>query len=124
MKVFVHQDIHFISILCVYPSGYLFQQYDDRVVFFKLANSHILIPEVTGCELHVKSFIKDVLFPSAIVSSRSRFRLSRKSMIENFPVQLELCIESISPIVDELPKHTFTMKTVCSAKIVRYALLL
>ena len=45
------------------PSGYSFQQYDDRVVFFKLTNSHMLVPEVTGCiqvdsELHVKLFYK------------------------------------------------------------------
>ena len=44
------------------PSGYSFQQYDDRVVFFKLTNSHMLIPKDTGCiqidsKLHVKLLI-------------------------------------------------------------------
>ena len=42
-------------------SGYSFQQYDGRVVFFKLTNCHMLIAEVIGCvqvdsKLHVKLF--------------------------------------------------------------------
>ena len=50
------------------PSGYSFQQYDDRVAFFKLTNSHMLIREVTGCiqvdsELHVKLFYKGFSVP-------------------------------------------------------------
>ena len=31
------------------PSGYSFQHYDDQVVFFKLTNSYMSIPEATGC---------------------------------------------------------------------------
>ena len=45
----------------IFPSGYLFQKCDDRVVFLKFANSDILTTEVTGCiqvdsKLHVKIF--------------------------------------------------------------------
>ena len=52
----------------LWPSGYLFQQYDDRVVFFRLTNSHMLILEVTGCiqvdsEFHVKRFYKGCSVP-------------------------------------------------------------
>ena len=63
-------------------------------------------------------FIRDVLFPF------QNCRLSKKSILENFLVYLESYIENISPIFDELQKHMFTKKTVYSAKIVRYALLL
>ena len=50
------------------PSGYLFQQYDDRVVIFRLTNSHMLILEVTGCiqvdsKFHVKRFYKGYSVP-------------------------------------------------------------
>ena len=98
--------------------------------FFKLTNSHMLTPEVTGCiqidsELHVKRFYKRCSVPVL-----QRFRkgqnccLSRKSMLEHFPVYLESYIENISPIFDELQKHMFSKKPVYSAEIVRYALLL
>ena len=43
-------------------------------------------------------------------------------MLENVPVYMELFIENISPIFDQLQKHTFTKKPVFSAEIVRYAL--
>ena len=78
----------------------------------------MLIPEVTGCiqvdsELHVKPFYKGC---SAHLPQWSRqgkdCRLSRKSMLGNFPVYLESYIENISPISDELQKHMFTKKPV------------
>ena len=52
------------------PTGYSFQQYDDGVVFFKLTNSHMLIPEVTGCiqvdsKLYVKVFYERCYVPLA-----------------------------------------------------------
>ena len=51
-------------------SGYSFQQYNDRVGFFKLTNSHMLIPEATGCfqvhsEYHVKFLYKGCSAPLA-----------------------------------------------------------
>ena len=112
------------------PSGHLFQQYDDLVVFFELTNSHMFITKITGCiqvdsELHVKLFHKwcSVPLPQWFHQGQDR-RLSRKSMLENFPVYLELYIGKISPTFDELRKHMFTEKPVYSAEIVRYALLL
>ena len=52
--------------LCL--SEYLFQEYDDLVGFFKLTNTHIIIPEVTDfipidSELHVKLFYKGCFVP-------------------------------------------------------------
>ena len=114
MKDFVHQDTH----------------YDDRVAFFKLTNSHMLIPEVTGCiqvdsKLHVKLFHKKYShLPPQWFRQGQDCRLSRKSMLENFPVYLESYIENISPIFNDLQKHMFIKKPVYSAEIVRYALLL
>ena len=45
-------------------------------------------------------------------------------MLENFPVYLVSYTERISPIFYELQNHMFSKKPVCSAEIVRYALLL
>ena len=90
----------------------------------------MLIPEVKGCiqvnsELHIKLFYKGCSVPLPQWFRQGQdCRLSRKSMLENFPVYLESYIENISPIFDELQKQMFTKKPVYSAKIVRYALLL
>ena len=87
MKVFAHQDIHFYSIMI-------------ESFFFNLTNSHILLPEVTGCiqvdnKLHVKLFYKvcSVLLPQWFCQGQN-CRLLRKSMLENFPVYLELYIKT------------------------------
>ena len=96
----------------IYPSGYLFQQCDHCVVFFKLTNSHMLIPEVTGCiqvdsELHVKLFYKGC---SAVLPQW--FRQSQDCRLLS---SIESYIENISPIFGELRKHMFTKKPVYSA---------
>ena len=90
----------------------------------------MLLPKVTGyiqgySELHIKLFYKgcSVPLPQWFCQGQD-CRLSRKSMLENFPVYLESYIENVSPIFDELQKHMFTKKPVYSAEIVRYALLL
>ena len=80
------------------------------------------VPEVTGCiqvdsKLHVKLFLKDVLFPF------------HNGFVKEKHVRKLLCIpgsyiENVSPIFDKLQKHMFPKKPVYSAKIVRYALLL
>ena len=108
------------------PSGYSFQQYDDRAFLFKLTNSHILIPKVAGCihidsELQVKLFYKRCSVPLLQWFRQGQdCLLSRKSMLEDFSVYLESYIENISPIFGELQKHIFTKKPVYSAEIVRY----
>ena len=90
----------------------------------------MLTPEVTGCiqvdsELHVNFFYEGCSVPLPQWFRKGQnCRLSRKSMLENFPVYLESNIENISPIFDKLQKHMFSKKPVYSAEIVRYALLL
>ena len=85
----------------------------------------MLIPEVTGCiqdnsELHVKLFYKGCSVPLPQWSRQGHdCSLSRKSMLENFPVYLESLLKNISPIFDKLQKHIFTKKSVYSAEIVR-----
>ena len=90
----------------------------------------MLIPDVTGCiqvdsELYVKLIYKgfSVSLPQWFCQGQD-FCLSRKNMLENFFVQLELFVKKISPIFDELQKHIFSKKPRYSAEIVRYALLL
>ena len=101
MKVFVHQYIHFNSmIINKYP--------------------HMLIPEVTICiqvgsELHVTHFYKGCSVPILQWFRQGQdCRLSRKSMLQNFRIYLESYIENIYPIFDELQKHMFTKKSVSS----------
>ena len=96
MKVFVHQDIDFNSMIYEIDS-----------------------------ELHVKLFYKGCFVPLPQWFRQGHdCRLSRKSMLENFHVYLESYIENISSIFDELQKHMFTKKPVYSAEILRCALLL
>ena len=90
----------------------------------------MLIPEVTDCiqvdsELHVKLFCNGCTVPLPQWFHQGQHcRLSRKSILVNFPLYLESYIGEISPIFDELQKHMFTKKPVYSAEIGRYALLL
>ena len=98
--------------------------------FYKVIKNHMLIPELTGCiqvdsELHVKFFIETCFVPYPRWLHQSQdFRLSRKSMLGNFPVCLESYIENISFLSDQLQKHTFTKTSVYSVEIGKYGLLL
>ena len=98
--------------------------------FYKVIKNHMLIPELTGCiqvdsELHVKFFIETCFVPYPRWLHQSQdFRLSRKSMLGNFPVCLESYIENISFSSDQLQKHTFTKTSVYSVEIGKYGLLL
>ena len=80
----------------------------------------MLIPEVTDCgqvdsEMHVKLFYKGYSVPLPQWFRQGQdCRLSRKIMLENFPVYLESYIENISPIFDEL--HMFTKRNIHSQR--------
>ena len=48
------------------PPGYLFEQHDDHIIFYKLTENNDSIPEVTDCirvdkNLHVKLFLRVLL---------------------------------------------------------------
>ena len=51
-------------------------------------------------------------------------RLTRKSMLENFPVYLRTYADNHSSIFEELLQYRFTKKPIYSANIIRYSLLL
>ena len=81
------------------PPGYLFKQHNDHIIFYKLTENNDSIPEVTDCirvdkNLHVKLF--------------QRFRhgrnccLSRKSLMENFPVYFQSQAETFSSVFDKM----------------------
>ena len=115
MKYLVHQDIHFNS------------WWSSR--FFKLTNSQAHVNtwsyRLYPSRLHVKLFCKGCTVPLPQWFHQGQHcRLSRKSILVNFPLYLESYIGEISPIFDELQKHMFTKKPVYSAEIGRYALLL
>ena len=72
------------------PPGYSFQQRDDHVIFFKLVDNEMLLPEVAECinidkELHAKLFFKGSLVPLPQCFRHGRdCRLTHKSMLEIF----------------------------------------
>ena len=86
----------------------------------------MLIPEVTDCiqvdsELHVKLFCNGCTVPLPQWFHQGQHcRLSRKSILVNFPLYLESYIGEISPIFDELQKHMFTKKPVYLVEIRRF----
>ena len=112
------------------PPGYLFKQHDDHIIFYKLTESNDSVPEVIDCirvdkNLDVKLFYKGSPLPLP-----QWFRhghnccLSRKSMIENFPVYFQSQAETCSSLFYELREYKLQKRPVYSAKIIRYALLL
>ena len=88
------------------------------------------IPEVTDCirvekNLHVKLFYKGspLSLPEWFRHGRNCC-LSRKSMMENFPVYFQSQAEIFSSVFDELREYKFNKRPVYSAKVIRYALFL
>ena len=110
-------------------AGFLFKKNNDYVTFCKIEFSEKRAPEVTECiiidkELHVKLFFKDCLVPSTVVSQDTDCRLTKKSLLENFPVYLRTYADNHSSIFEELLQYRFTKKPIYSANIIRYSLLL
>ena len=80
----------------------------NNVTFYKIKFSEKCAPEVTECikidkELHVKLFFKGcpVLLPQWFRQGTD-CRLTRKSMLENFPVYLRTYTDNHSYIFEEL----------------------
>ena len=87
------------------PSGYTFRKNDDHVLFYKLEENKISIPEVTDCiridsELHVQPFFKRVPIPLSQWFRHGRdCRFSRKNMLKNFPDFLQSRKELYSSVI-------------------------
>lgn len=112
------------------PSGYLFNKSNDYVTFYKLAYNDMAVLEITECikvdkELHVQLFLKSCPVPLPQWFRQSRdCRLSRRSMLENFPAYLQSYAEERISIFQELREYTHKKRPVYSANVIRYALLL
>ena len=109
------------------PPGYLFKQHDDHIIFYKLTKNNDSIPEVTDCirvdkNLHIKLFDKGSPFPLPqwLCHGRNCW-LSRKSIMENFPVYFQSQSETFSSVFDELREYKFNKRPVYSTKVIRYA---
>ena len=88
------------------------------------------VPEITDCarvdrDLHVKLFYKGSRLPlPQRFCHRRDCRLTRKSMIENFPNYIKLEGEQTFNILEELKELKFKKKRIFSSNIIRYSLLL
>ena len=110
-------------------AGFLFKKNNDYVTFYKIEFSEKRAPEVTECikieKLHVKRFFKGCPVPlRQWFRQGTDCRLTRKSMLENFPVYLRTYADNHYLIFEELLHYRFTKKTIYSANIIRYSLLL
>ena len=114
---------------CPHPSGCTFRKNDDHVLFYKLEENEISIPEMTGCiridsELLVQPFSKPVpvALPQWFRHGRD-CRLSHKSILKTF-----LLIYSHKKNCIPLYLKNYTnidlKKRIYSANIIRHALLL
>ena len=75
--------------------------------------------------LHVKLFFKCCPFPlPQWFRQGTDCRLTRKSMLENFPVYLRTYADNHFSIFEKLLQYRFTKKPIYSANIIRYSLLL
>ena len=76
-------------------------------------------------ESHVKLFFKGCPVPlPQWFRQGTDYCLTRKSMLENFPVYLSTYADNHSSIFEELIQYRFTKKPIYSANIIRYNLLL
>ena len=111
-------------------AGFLFKRNNDYVTFCKIDFSEKSAHEIKVCikidkELHVKLFFKGCPVSLPQWSRQGTdCRLTRKSMLENFPVYLRTYADNHSSILEELLQYRFTKKPIYSAYIIRYILLL
>ena len=111
-------------------AGFLFKENKDYVTFYKIEFSEKRAPEVTECikidkELHLKLFFKGYPVPlPQWFCQGTDCCLTRKIMLENFPVYLRTYADNHSSIFEELLQYRFTKKPIYSANIIRYSLLL
>ena len=110
-------------------AGFLFKKNNDYVTFYKIEFSEKRAPEVTECikieQLHVKRFFKGCPVPlRQWFGQGTDCRLTRKSMLENFPVYLRTYADNHFSIFEKLLQYRFTKKPIYSANIIRYSLLL
>ena len=111
------------------PQGYAFQKNDDHVVFYHLETNVLNVPEVTDCvrvdrDLHVKLFINGSPLPLPQWFCRRRdCRLTRKSMMQNFPNYIRLEREQTLSILEKLKELKFKKKRIFSSNVIRYSLL-
>ena len=95
--------------------------------FYHLETNVLNVPEVTDCvrvdrDLHVKLFYKGSPLPLPQWFRHGRdCRLTRKSMMQNFPNYIKLEGEQTFSILEELK---FKKKRIFSAIVIRYSLLL
>ena len=112
------------------PSGYTFTKYDDHIVYYQMEINELSVPEVTGCihvdrDLHVKLFFKGSPLPLLQWFRYGRdCRLTRKSMLENFPTYIKSEGVQCSSLFEELRQLRLKKKPIYSADIIRYSLFL
>ena len=82
-------------------------------------NAHLKLQNA----IHVKLFFKGCPVPQWFRQGTD-CRLTRKTMLENFPVYLRNYADNHSSIFEELLQYRFTKKPIYSANIIRYSLLL
>ena len=112
------------------PSGYTFTKYDDHIVYYQMEINELSVPEVKGCirvdrDLHVKLFFKGSPLPLPQWFRYGRdCRLTRKSMLENFPTYIKSKGAQCSSLFEELRQLRFKKKPIYSADIIRHSLFL
>ena len=90
------------------PAGFLLKENNDNGTFYKSAFSEKRAPEVTKCikidkELRVKFFFKGCPVPlPQWFRQGTDCHLTRKIMLENFPVYLRTYTDNYSTIFEEL----------------------
>ena len=127
------QNLSNINPLKHCPAGYCGSKRDSSIVFYMMDTDDSGFPYVSRCitideSLHVKlqSNGRDLPLPKWFVNGHNA-KLTRYSMLENFPQYLKAAVESHPPtIIDELRKLEYYLpkaRPPFSPKVMRYALL-
>ena len=105
-------------------------KYDDHAVFYHCETNVLNVPEVTDCvradrDLHIKLFtrVHPYLCHSGLRHGKD-CRLTRKSMMQNFPNYIKLEGKQTFIILEELKELKFKKKRIFSSIVIRYSLLL
>ena len=118
------------SLLEFLPPGYIYEKFEDHVVFSKIERDEFSVPTFTETiridnQLHVRLFSKSSPVPlPPWFRKGTECKFTSKDMLSNFVLHIHQENEKWGDVLDEIQRIRYMKTPVYSAKLLRYSLML